>query len=327
VTLGRVLTLIVDTDEDGAEAAIGAANDASNEHPCRVLVVVRGKVRGKGRGRSRHTAALDAEIRVGGDAGASEVVILRLHGAMSGHPASVVLPLLLPDAPVVTWWPQDAPDVPAEDPLGALAQRRITDSATARRPVAALDRRAAGYRPGDTDLAWTRLTMWRGLLAAALDQPPFERITQATVSGMGDSPSTQLLAAWLRRCLRTEVVRERTDGPGITGVVLERRSGPVVLSRPDGRVASLTQPGQPERRVALARRPLKDCLAEELRRLDPDDVYGETLTRGLALLANTGKKSAGRTSARKTTARKATTGTSAARSSASDTPPSARPAS
>lgn len=313
-----MLTLIVDTDEDNAEAAIGAANDASNEHPCRVLVVVRGNVRGKGRGRGRSTAALDAEIRVGGDAGASEVVILRLHGAMSGHPASVVLPLLLPDAPVVTWWPQDAPDVPAEDPLGALAQRRITDSATARRPVAALDKRAAGYRPGDTDLAWTRLTMWRGLLAAALDQPPFERITRATVSGMGNSPSTQLLAAWLRRCLRAEVLRERTDGPGITGVVLERRSGPVVLSRPDGRVASLTQPGQPERRVALARRPLKDCLAEELRRLDPDEVYGATLTKGLAQLASSDrsrtarparKKTGGKTTVRKAVAGKASAST------------------
>ncbi len=71
---------------------------------------------------------------------------------------------------------------PAEDPIGALAQRRITDAASARRPGAELLKRPAAYRPGDTDLSWTRLTLWRGLLAAALDQPPHEKITSAIVS-------------------------------------------------------------------------------------------------------------------------------------------------
>ena len=36
-------------------------------------------------------------------------------------------------------------------------------------------------------------------------------------------------------------------------------------------------PGQPERLIALARRAEPDCLAEELRRLDPDETYGEAL--------------------------------------------------
>jgi glucose-6-phosphate dehydrogenase assembly protein OpcA len=51
----------------------------------------------------------------------------------------------------------------------------------------------------------------------------------------------------------------------------------VELSRPDGKVGTLTQPGQPERRVALQRRQVRDCLAEELRRLDPDEVYEAAL--------------------------------------------------
>ena len=55
--------------------------------------------------------------------------------------------------------------------------------------------------------------------------------------------------------------------------------------RPDGHVALLTQPGRPERRIARAPRADRDCLAEELRRLDPDDVYGEVITKGMALLA------------------------------------------
>ena len=40
-----------------------------------------------------------------------------------------MLPLLLPDSPVAIWWPTSAPADTAADPLGALAQRRITDSA------------------------------------------------------------------------------------------------------------------------------------------------------------------------------------------------------
>jgi glucose-6-phosphate dehydrogenase assembly protein OpcA len=42
-------------------------------------------------------------------------------------------------------------------------------------------------------------------------------------------------------------------------------------------VAHLQRAGQPERRVALHRRETPDLLAEELRRLDPDEVYAETL--------------------------------------------------
>ena len=73
---------------------------------------------------------------------------------------------------------------------------------------------------------------------------------------------------------------------------LERRSGPVTLTRPDGKVAVLSQAGQPDRRVALPRRALNECLAEELRRLDPDEMYGEAVTRGLTERPSRARKSA-----------------------------------
>jgi glucose-6-phosphate dehydrogenase assembly protein OpcA len=66
-------------------------------------------------------------------------------------------------------------------------------------------------------------------------------------------------------------------GEGIVNVELTRRSGPVELDRPDGTVGELTQPGQPPRRVALQRRPVRDCIAEELRRLDADEIYEQAL--------------------------------------------------
>lgn len=267
VTLGRVLTLVIVTD-DGAktEEAVDAANDASREHPCRVIVVARGARKAAPR--------LDAQIRVGGDAGASEVIVLRLYGELADEGASCVVPLLLPDTPVVAWWPFEAPASPAKDPIGQLAQRRITDAAAEKNPIKALEQRQAAYTPGDTDLAWTRLTLWRAMLAAALDLPPFEKVVDAEVSGEADSPSTDLLAAWLAGCLKIPVKRTKaTSGEGIVHVQLDRKSGSVELNRPDGKVGTLFQPGQPERRVALQRRQVRDCLAEELRRLDPDEVY------------------------------------------------------
>ncbi|USX52465.1 glucose-6-phosphate dehydrogenase assembly protein OpcA [Lentzea sp. HUAS12] len=270
-TLGRVLTLVIVT-EDGqrTDAAIDAANDASREHPCRVIVVARG---------ARQAAPrLDAQIRVGGDAGASEVVVLRLYGELAKEGASCVMPLLLPDTPVVAWWPFDAPVSPSKDPIGQLAQRRITDAAAEKNPIKALETRRAHYAPGDTDLAWTRLTLWRAMLASSLDLPPYEKVQEAEVTGESDSPSTDLLAAWLSDRLKVPAKRfKATSGEGIVEVRLVRASGDVDLHRPDGRVGTLSQPGQPERRVALQRRSVRDCLAEELRRLDPDEVYAAAL--------------------------------------------------
>ena len=280
VALGRVLTLVIVTDEANAEDPIAAANAASFEHPCRVIVVALGSKRASPR--------MDAQIRVGGDAGASEVVVLRLYGVLVDHGASVVVPLLLADAPVVVWWPGEAPEVPAEDPIGMLAQRRITDAASAKRPVAQLAKRRDTYRPGDTDLSWTRITRWRGLLASTLDQPPHDKVTGATVAGAADSPSADLLAAWLALQLKVPVKRIKSptkSGPGLHSVKLCRRAGDISLIRPQTITAELKVANQPERHVALPRRGLRDCLSEELRRLDADDVYAEVLTKGMALVA------------------------------------------
>lgn len=187
VALGRVLTLVISTSLGSEEEAIEAANDASREHPMRVIVI--STERGAAAETTTEKARVDAEIRVGGDAGASEVVVLRVYGAAAEDEESLVTGLLLPDAPVVAWWPHDAPAVVSQSPLGRIAQRRITDSSTSSNPRLALQHLAATYAPGDTDFAWTRLTLWRALLAAVLDQPPYEPVTQVEVSGAADSPA------------------------------------------------------------------------------------------------------------------------------------------
>ncbi|MCX5125041.1 glucose-6-phosphate dehydrogenase assembly protein OpcA [Streptomyces sp. NBC_00193] len=281
--IGMVLTLVIVTDEENAYDALKSANDASREHPSRIVVVIKRVSRSP---RSRRDARLDAEVRVGTDSGTGETVVLRLHGELVDHAQSVVLPLLLPDAPVVVWWPEGAPQDLAGDPLGSLGQRRITDTYSAEDPIEALGSRATAYAPGDTDLSWTRITPWRSMLAAALDQQ-VHSVSSATVEGEDDNPSCELLAMWLADRLQVPVKRTSSAGPGLTAVRLETKDGEIVLDRADGALATLCMPGQPDRAVALKRRDTAELLAEELRRLDPDNTYEASLKFGVARLAPT----------------------------------------
>ncbi len=266
--VGRVLTLVIVADEATQADAVRAAAEAAREHPSRILVAIPRPGRGPAR--------LDAEVSVGGADGLGEVVELRLRGPLAHHVASVVLPLLVPDAPVVVWWPGAAPEVPSDDPVGRLAQRRITDASESGRPMKALEQNRLGYRAGDTDLAWTRITPWRALIASSLDTP-YGDVTGAAVSAQRSNPSAMLLAAWLQRNLGVPVVLHTSRGPGITGVTLTTETGDITISRPDGRIARMTRPGFPPREAALHRRTADGIIAEELRRLDPDEIYGETL--------------------------------------------------
>ncbi|MGV9848537.1 glucose-6-phosphate dehydrogenase assembly protein OpcA [Streptomyces sp. NPDC003442] len=282
--VGMVLTLVIVTDEGNHYDALRAASEASKEHPSRTLVVIKRPGRSP---RDRKMARMDAEVRVGGETGTGETVLLRLHGELANHAYSVVLPLLLPDAPVVVWWPEDAPEHPAEDLLGKLAQRRITDAQATEDPVASLGLRAATYTPGDTDLAWTRITPWRSVLAAALDQR-HSPITSAVVEGEAYNPSSELLALWLAQCLGVPVDRQVSEGPGLTAVRLETADGVICLDRANGSLAELAMPGQPDRHVALQRREMSELIAEELRRLDPDESYESSVKFGVSKLGKGG---------------------------------------
>jgi glucose-6-phosphate dehydrogenase assembly protein OpcA len=282
VALGRVLTLLISTNPGAEEEAIAAANEASREHPMRVIVL---SVIEPERSISNR---LDAEVRVGGDAGASEVIVLRAYGKAGSDEQSLVTGLLLPDTPVVVWWPGDAPAKVSESPLGQIAQCRITDAAAQSDPLAALARLSESYWPGDADFAWTRLTLWRTQLAAVLDQPPYEPILEAHVTSTENFASAHMLAAWLELQLNVPVScdmsHEGLGWAGIHQVRLVRPSGEILLERIEPTLVRLSQPQQPSHDLAMPLRNLRDCLAEELRRLDPDEVYGRVVTEGLAMI-------------------------------------------
>src|SRR5215471_1852050 len=269
MTTSEVLTLIIVTDEEGQYDAIRAANQAAREHPMRIIASITRRPKADSR--------LDAEMRVG-EGSPGETLVLRMYGPLAQHADSVAAPLLVPDVPVVTWWPESQPDIPAKHPLGALAQRRVTDSAAAEAPQEVLAGLARVYQPGDTDFAWTRATPWRSLLAATLDQQ-HPKLDSCEVQAEQGNPTADLIAAWLSLRLDLPVRRSVSAGPGITAVTFSTSEGDITLSRPDGRTATLAWPGRPDRKVALHRRETAELLAEELRRLDPDEVYAETLGR------------------------------------------------
>jgi glucose-6-phosphate dehydrogenase assembly protein OpcA len=289
---GMVLTLIIVCDESEYTRAMEASMAAGREHPSRILLVVTAGGR---------LASLDAEVHIG-EGTPGEVVVIRMRGAVAAHPASVIRPLLLPDSPVVIWWPGKAPQKQAADELAKLAMRRLTDAAASGRPLMALKARASDYTPGDTDLSWTRLTPWRALLAAALDQYP-AKIKAVVVESERNNPSADLLASWLHSQLKVDATRKISDGPGLTAVRMTTASGDIAITRPDGLLASYAVPGQPERLVALKRRDFTDLISEELRRMDEDVVYERTVKSLLD-----GDKRAGRKSRAKTASTKKTGG-------------------
>ena len=269
--MDMVLTLLVVTDDENVAEALKTATTLSREHPSRVIGVILGDGRG--------APQLNAKVRVG-ESSSGESILLRISGELTKHAESVVLPLLLPDSPVVVWWPGHAPVEPSKDAIGQFAQRRLTDAEATNSPIRALRAVARKYAPGDTDLAWTRLTPWRALLAAALDQSN-GKVTGGQVTASKSNPAAILLIAWLECRLKVPIKTVATTAEQIASVVLNTTDGDVVIERIDERSCHFSVPGSSPRAVPLGARTLAELLAEDLRRLDSDDIYQETIAHML----------------------------------------------
>ena len=287
--LGRVLTLIVVvSDTIDVDQAIDLSSAASREHPCRVILVVDSTLTAASHPTSEdmqsthrsQPARLNAQIRVGGDAGASEIVVLEPLGDAAQALDTIVLPLVLPDTPVVTYWPNNCPLAPSDHPLGRLAVRRITDVRDHPVPVRALSGLAHHYQPGDTDLSWSGVTLWRAQLAAIL-QTLSQPLKQIMVAGHSTHPASYLVAAWLKNIVDVpvEIVTD-PEAETITHVTFVLADGQEAsLTRhANSSVAHQKRPEAPDLEINLPRRLTQDCLMEELRRLKPDGIYGHVVT-------------------------------------------------
>jgi len=124
---------------------------------------------------------------------------------------ALVLPLCVPDLPVMLWCRDGRlPWHPRFADLAAMASRIVVDSARMGDTAPALERLGAlvagGMQLGD--LAWTRLTRWRETLSRVFEnrelQDRIGELKHAEVRFGGSAPSTAAcyMAAWVGNSLR-----------------------------------------------------------------------------------------------------------------------------
>jgi hypothetical protein len=135
----------------------------------------------------------------------NEVVELRLRGQRTGAPASIALPLLLPDLPVFLRM-RGQPDFgsPVLEQLVDMVDRLVVDSAEwpdVPRAYVDLERLFDGVAV--SDIAWRRSLPWRASLAHAWPELP-DRIE-------GPPAEAALVAGWLRSRAGTEVSIRLTE--------------------------------------------------------------------------------------------------------------------
>lgn len=135
----------------------------------------------------------------------SEVVELRLRGERSKAPASIVVPLLLPDLPVFLRW-RGRPDFGSDvfRQLIEVVDRLVVDSAEWPDPLADYSELAGVFEDvGVSDIAWGRTLPWRRALAASWPELP-DRL-------VGPPAETALVAGWLQSRAGADVEVERAD--------------------------------------------------------------------------------------------------------------------
>jgi hypothetical protein len=217
---------------------------------------------------------LDAEIVVGGGSARARRSCCGCTGGCPITPKSVVIPLLAPDVPVVTWWHGVPPDRIAYDPLGVVAERRITDIGSGSRPDGALHAarrglRARGHRP--------RVDPGHAVAIVARQRTRHESVAASRPLSceQGDGPDGGPLAGVADVPAGIDP-QAHADGSSSRASCSLASGDSIAIQREDG-MAVLSRTGLPERTLPLPRRQLGDQLAEELRHLDPDQPYSAAL--------------------------------------------------
>jgi hypothetical protein len=198
-----VLTHIAWVPQEWQEAASDTLAGLAERHPSRTLLLFPEPEADDG----LHARVLLECYEVPGSTRhlCNEVAELRLRGIRSEAPASIALPLLLPDLPVFLRW-RGRPDFHAAvfEQLVDVVDRLVVDSSEwPDLPQAYSELSALFDQVAVSDIAWRRTLAWRRALAQAWPDLP-DRIT-------GPPAETALVAGWLRSRAGIEVEIERAD--------------------------------------------------------------------------------------------------------------------
>ena len=182
-------------------------------HPARTIILV--PESGGGKGVSAKVDVRDFPLGNGREV-LSEVIELALRGPAARHPASLVLPLLIPDLPAFCRWRGEPRwDGEAFADLIGVCDRLVVDSAEWRSPAASYGRLTQRFDDiVVSDLAWRRGARWRTALAARW--PGIGEIERLRVEG--PLADTQLLAGWLRSRLKRPIRLSRRNAAELAAV-------------------------------------------------------------------------------------------------------------
>lgn len=282
------LNLIVRApDDDWAEQSLAVAPALTAQHPNRTVIVIDRP--GPATELQANAQALCTLANAGRTQVCGEQVTISARGAPAGQLASLVLPLLVPDLPVVLWAPGPQPFAqPLVQRLYRLCDRLIVDSTTFADPLRELSELAAFEQtangaPAVSDLGWTRLTPWRELTAQFFDTRPFlphlHRIDEIVIeyaAGNRPNPVAALLfVGWLASCLKWTPLE---DAVGIEGETIQ-----IYLRRPAVGVGPAAI-----RLVSVAIRPVDRAGVEGLARLALRAVDNQMAEFVVELTSDTG---------------------------------------
>lgn len=207
-----VMNLVIYADSPSKLAAVTeVVAKLTWSYPCRALVLVSEPENNQ----NDMQAWISTHCQQPGGKGQKvccEQITIRGYGEASERLDSMILPLLVPDLPVVVWWPGDVPlESVILQRILANADRFIADSSKFSDYLAGLGSMAALATSHSnvivSDFNWSRLTPWRGLIANLFDTPqllPYlfnmERMEVEFVQPQGEKPNLAmavLLVGWL----------------------------------------------------------------------------------------------------------------------------------
>ena len=245
-----VMTHLAWVPEEWLDQARGALAGMAERHPSRTVLLTPDP--GNAMNRVDATVSLECYQAAGAERNVcSEVIELRLLGARAKAPASVVLPLLISDLPVFLRWRGPPPwGSPELEQLVGIIDRLVVDSTEWDDLPSAYARLAELFdRVAVSDIAWSRTSRWRHLIATLW--PEIGDVRALRVHGT--AAQALLLAGWLRSRLgRDDIELEHVDAERLAGIELDGKPAPF----PPG------DPPQPS-----------DVLSEELETFTRDAVY------------------------------------------------------
>ncbi len=253
-----VMTHIAWVPEEWREQARAALAGMAERHPSRTILL--DPLPDSGKNQLDATVTLECYTVPGSERSiCSEIIALELQGTRAKAPASIVEPLLISDLPVFLRWRGEPPwGSPELDQMVAVTDRLIVDS-TEWDDLPYPYRRLAELfeRTAVSDIAWSRTSRWRALLATLWPDIADVR----TIRVRGTQAQACLLTGWLRSRLgRDDLVFELDECEHLEGIDLDGQPAPF----PSGDAPTPS-----------------DVLSDELDRFTRDPVY-EAAVRAIA---------------------------------------------